>query len=70
MKNCTIWGDLSSDRTSENYPEGPVCDECVAENEGKEDSQIVTVGGECNDREAVCELCGKTFEEELEEKDE
>lgn len=29
MKTCTVFGDLSSDRASENYPTVQICDECL-----------------------------------------
>ena len=44
MKTFMIWGDMSSDRTSEQYRSVTVCNDCVsAEQSSGEDSQIVTV---------------------------
>lgn len=31
MKSCVIWGDMSSDSASENYPTVAVCDACATE---------------------------------------
>ncbi len=46
MKTCTVWGDLSSDRTSEQYPTVTVCNSCVAKHQkAGEDSKIVSVNG-------------------------
>lgn len=68
MKTCTIWGDLSSDRTGEQYPTVAVCDDCVkAEQARGEDSQIVTVGDYDSDYGNVCEFCGEEFEDEEDE---
>lgn len=65
MKSCTVWGDLSSDKSSENYPEETVCDECVKSNQKKEDSPIVSVNGEFSEGyDAECYLCGKLKSEE------
>lgn len=58
MKNCTLWGDMSSDSASEQYPEEPVCTSCIANEEAKgEDSRIVSVGGLVTDKNAICALC-------------
>jgi hypothetical protein len=63
MKTCMLWGDLSSDRTSEQYPEAPVCTDCIAEQAGKgENSCIVSVGGNVVDRDATCALCDAGFD--------
>lgn len=59
MKQCTLWGDLSSDRASEQYPEEPVCARCIElEQDRGEDSSIVSIGSVVTDPEAVCVLCG------------
>ena len=58
MKNCTLWGDMSSDSTSEQYPEEPVCTDCIASEEAKgDDSRIVSVGSDVTDGDAICALC-------------
>ena len=65
MKSCTIIGDLSSDKSSENYPTVPVCDECVQENEDAgENSGIVSAESYNSIFGDKCEFCGKTVEEE------
>lgn len=66
MKNCTVWGDLSSEKSSENYPEVPVCDDCVEGYKGEEEG-IISVNGACDDDFAECYYCEKTKEEEDEE---
>ncbi len=69
MKTCMIWGDMSSDRASEQYPSVTVCDDCVsAEQSSGEDSKIVTVSEYDSSLGDACEFCGKTAEEEAEEK--
>lgn len=58
LKNCTLWGDMSSDRASEQYPEAPVCVDCIAYQETLgEDSIIVSVGSDVTDPDAECVLC-------------
>lgn len=68
MKICTVWGDLSSDKSSENYPTDLYCEECFdAMNPGGEDSQIVTYEDDNGSYGDVCAECGKTQDEENEE---
>jgi len=65
MKTCTIFGDLSSEKSSDNYPTVPICDECVKEDQvRKEESKIVQIGAFDPSLGDVCEFCGKTLEEE------
>lgn len=69
MKTCTINGDMSSDRTNENYPIVQVCDECCKTDEKlKEDQKIISIGKYDPSFGDSCELCDKTYEEELQEK--
>lgn len=69
MKICMIWGDMSSDRASEQYQSVTLCDDCVlAEQASGEESQVVTVSEYDPDLGDTCEFCGKTAEEEAEEK--
>ncbi|HEX5338821.1 MAG TPA: hypothetical protein VFW53_10335 [Gallionella sp.] len=68
MKICTIWGDLSSEKSSENYPTDLFCEECFqAMNPDKEDSGIVSYQDDDGSYGNVCSECGKTKEEELED---
>lgn len=49
-KACTIYGDMSSDRASENYPMVNVCPDCFEEDQRREgDAQIVSVQGDYDD---------------------
>lgn len=66
MKNCTVWGDLMSDKSSENYPEVAVCDSCAQEQKCEEGG-VVSVDSECNEDYESCHYCQKTKEEEDEE---
>lgn len=71
MKLCTVWGDLSSDKASEQYPQENVCEACVEGYLGVEDSRIVTVNGDYDSSYGdECFFCEKTFEEEQEELEE
>lgn len=65
MKSCTIYGDMSSEKSSENYPTVAVCDQCVAEQQAAgEDCQIVAVSShDLSDGDTCC-FCDKTLEEE------
>lgn len=68
MKTCTVWGDMSSDRASEQYPSVIVCDDCVsAEQSSGEESRLVTVSEYDASLGEICEFCGKSAEEEAEE---
>lgn len=65
MKTCMVWGDMSSDRASEQYPSITVCDDCLAADQSSdEESQIVTVSEYDPGFGNACEFCGKTQEEE------
>lgn len=59
MKRAVIFGDLSSDSTSEQYPTVTLCDECIADDEKKrEDSQVVSIDGSASSDDGPCEWCG------------
>jgi len=65
MKSCTIHGDVMSEKSSENYPTVPVCDECVEESSAAgEDNNIVSTDDYDKSLGDTCEFCGKTLEEE------
>lgn len=59
MKRAVVFGDLSSDSTSEQYPTITLCDECISKDEGlKEDSQVVSIDGSASSDDGACEWCG------------
>jgi hypothetical protein len=68
MKTCVVWGNLSADRTSDQYPSVAVCDDCAkSEAIGSEDrdAAIISVGPfdpSFGDHE--CHFCGITKEDE------
>lgn len=65
MKTCTIIGDLSSEKSSENYPTVPICNDCFEEdNAAGEDSQIVSADDFNSSLGDKCEFCGKTLDDE------
>lgn len=64
MKNCTVWGDLSSDRTSDQYPVVPVCDDCVKSYEDDEESPILSVEKYESYTGDECHFCQKSIDEE------
>lgn len=69
MKICTLWGNMSSDRSRENYPTKLFCDECFSEmGSDEEDSGIVSWQEDDGSYGDVCSGCGKTKAEEIEEK--
>lgn len=69
MKICTVWGDMSSEKSSENYPTDLFCDECFSEmGPGEEGSGIVSWQEDDGSYGDTCSNCGKTKAEELEEK--
>lgn len=68
MKLCTVWGDLTSDKASEQYPQENVCDACVEGYMEADDPHIVTVNGEYDSSYGdTCYFCEKSFEYEQEE---
>lgn len=65
MKICSVFGDMQSDRTAEQYPTVTLCNDCVEQDSlAKEDSQIVTLGEYDESFGDCCEWCGITAEEE------
>lgn len=54
-QNYVVWGDLTSDKSSENYPTMTLCEDCV------EEFEVVTVEGPTSD---PCEECGHEDEDE------
>ncbi len=69
MKSCTIFGDMSSDKSRENYPTVAVCDDCVAaDKEAGEESQIVTVSAYDSSDGETCHFCDKSLDDEDAEK--
>lgn len=65
MKTCVIMGDMSSDRTADNYPTVVLCDSCAEDEEAKEEnSLLVSVGDYDPDFGDTCEFCDKTVADE------
>lgn len=65
MQLCTLRGDMSADRASDQYPQANVCDECIKHHADLEDSPIVHVNGSYDsDFGESCELCEKHISEE------
>ena len=59
MKRAVIFGDMTSDSTSEQYPTVTLCEECIRLDEGKkEDAQIVSIEGDATAEDGPCEVCG------------
>ena len=68
MKICTVWGDMSSDKSSDNYPTDLYCEDCFLDMEpDTENSGIVNYQDDDNSYGDTCCNCGKTTEEEIEE---
>lgn len=69
MKICTVVGDLSSDRYSEQFPRVSLCDECVADDQSlPEDKQCIREIEEYDSAEGNCFSCFKFAEDEAEER--
>lgn len=65
MKTCTVFGDMQSDSTAEQYPTVTLCNDCVEEDaQAKENCQIVSVGDYDESFGDSCEWCGTKAEEE------
>jgi len=68
MKVCTVWGNLNSEKSGENYPTDLFCEECIQSmNPDTEDSSIVNYQDDDDSYGDTCSKCGKTREEEIEE---
>ena len=58
MKRAVIFGDLSSDSTSEQYPTVTLCDVCIEKDAAlKVDSQVVSIDGDAGPDDGPCEWC-------------
>lgn len=59
MKRAVIFGDLTSDSTSEQYPTVTICDDCIRTDEKlKNDSRVVSIQGSAGPEDGPCEWCG------------
>jgi hypothetical protein len=71
MKTCVVWGDMSADRASDQYPSVAVCDDCAkTESVGSDDRDAAIISVEAFDPaygDDECHFCGKTKEEESKE---
>lgn len=68
MKACMVWGDMSADRASDQYPTVNVCDECIAADAESEDPQIVSIDGNFDEAYGEeCHFCDKSIDDEKEE---
>lgn len=68
MKICTTWGDLSADKSSDNYPTDLFCEECFHDMKpDQKDSGIVNYQDDDGSYWDTCSSCGKTQKEEAEE---
>ena len=65
MQLCTLWGNMSADRTDEQYPQANVCDECIQKYSTAEESPIVHINGSYESAYGEeCTLCEKHISEE------
>lgn len=65
MKTCTVFGNMQSDSTSEQYPTVNLCNDCIEQDtQADEDHQIVCQGAYDEYFGDRCEWCGASIEEE------
>lgn len=58
MQLCLLWGDMSSNKADEQYPQANICNTCIKKFENSEDSPIVNVIGPYNPNYGkICALC-------------
>jgi len=58
MKTAVIYGDLSSDSTSDQYPTVTLCEACIRQDQALEErSQIVAIEGDAGPDDGPCEWC-------------
>lgn len=68
MKTCVVYGDMTSDKSSEAYPMMQLCDECYESMDPEgEDSRIVSTERYNSSLGDTCENCGKTAKQESQE---
>lgn len=64
MRIYQVWGNLSSESLSEQYPTVPICDECIENDE----VEVVHYHSDYDPRYGdFCDCCGKTKEQEDQE---
>jgi hypothetical protein len=65
MKTCTIFGNMQSDSTAEQYPTVTLCNDCVEQDAlAQEESQIVSQAIYDDSFGDSCDWCGTTADEE------
>ena len=65
MKNCTIYGEISSEAAREDYPTVTVCEDCIEDSQMQEDSLIIFVHNSTEELiDEQCEFCGKALEDD------
>lgn len=65
MIRAVVFGDLSSDSTSEQYPTVTICEDCERRDAAlKEDSQVVSIDGDATPEDGPCEWCGVEYEDQ------
>lgn len=68
MKVCQISGDMSAEKSRDNYPTNVFCDECYEEmNVDGEENPIITAQEYDSSWGDTCSRCSKSVEEEKEE---
>ncbi|WP_287595750.1 hypothetical protein [Thermomonas sp.] len=60
-----VWGDMSADRTADQYPTVAVCEDCIkAQEQSGEDNQLVSGGTELvTDTDETCHFCDCGFDD-------
>lgn len=65
MKTVTVYGDMQSDRASDQYPMQTWCDDCVErDSQRRENARIVSQQAYNPVYGESCEECGNTAEDE------
>lgn len=65
MKTVVVWGNMSADRTADQYPTENVCDECFKTESAKEESKIVQEVDKYDPAYGdECFFCGKAADDE------
>lgn len=65
MKICQVYGDMSSEKSSENYPTDLFCEECFeGMSKDGENADVVNYENDNGSFGDTCSACGKTKQEE------
>lgn len=66
MYYCQVWGDLTADKTDDQYPTVAVCEDCIEDQQSRgEQNEIVSVSTELvSDKDEACHFCDRGLDDD------